>query len=251
MKQKRQHKSSKPNTKNREPFILPYKKFKWAAITVLPILALALIASWVSHHPYFKIQQVEIKKHHAPLHNRELSVILLPYMGHSLFSLDTEKLQTELEYMGWVKHAAVRKKWPHTLSIEIQPQNPVAKWEHHGLVDKYGNVFQPEDSIPSNIPLIISNTKNLKTALDAVAAINEDAIPSRLSLTKLKIENDKLCQFSLDNGLTLLSVCKKIKQVLPQFLAAYPKVFSEKSPDGAYVDLRYPNGFAVKRRVNE
>ena len=52
----------------------------------------------------------------------------------------------------------------------------------------------------------------------------------------------------LDNGMTLEVGRDQVPERVARFLAAYPRTIAPLGRNAEYVDLRYPNGFAVRVR---
>ncbi len=66
------------------------------------------------------------------------------YQGANLFRLDIKRLQAELSGISWVEGAAIEKKLPDALRIQIFERVPVAIWrgpKGERYIDRHGAIF--------------------------------------------------------------------------------------------------------------
>jgi len=61
------------------------------------------------------------------LREDEIRSVLAGHLDHGYFSLDVNRLKTELESHPWVSRAAVRKVWPDGLSVSVREHRPIAQ----------------------------------------------------------------------------------------------------------------------------
>lgn len=97
---------------------------KWA------LLALALLfAADLYHHPEkFRIKKVELHGTFARIDAAHIERALRGAQGGNYFLADTAAVAARVEQLPWVYRAAVRRKWPGTLVVEVDEVRPVARW---------------------------------------------------------------------------------------------------------------------------
>lgn len=81
-----------------------------------------------------------------------------PLIEKPLLEIDIDKISKELEQLSWVQKVQTRRKWPHTLIIDIMERVPIAIWQKHGrmfIVDEEGNKLTELHDLPyPNLPFI-------------------------------------------------------------------------------------------------
>jgi cell division protein FtsQ len=88
-----------------------------------------------------------------------VNAIVLEQQSRALPLIDLERIRERLLAYGWVKDAAVSRRYPNKILVRITERTPAAVWQHNGeltLIDAEGVLLDPveRDAIP-DLPLII------------------------------------------------------------------------------------------------
>ena len=172
----------------------------------------------------------------------------------NFFSLNLETVRGSLEKLPWVRKVEVRRIWPAKLEIRIEEHKPVARWgEGRGeLVNSYGEVFAallPEDE-GAGLPLLFGPSgtatevlKHYGEFVGAFKAVGEMPVQVTLSprlAWQLKLQNGMLVDIGREQPKAPVGVR------LARFIEIYPEAVAKRATRPAVVDLRYPNGFAMR-----
>jgi cell division protein FtsQ len=108
-----------------------------------------------------------------------VSDIAVKYVDRSMLSVDLDRLRAEVMTLGWVKDARVSRRLPDALVVDVVERQPVAVWQHDGLLSlidasgaQLGSV--DPDAIP-DLPLVVGPQANRQT--EALARLM-DAAPA-------------------------------------------------------------------------
>ncbi len=180
----------------------------------------------------------------APL-SREIS-------GVGYFDLDVAALQRQIEALPWVEHATVRRVWPDTVAIHFVEQQPLAVWADGGIVNREGEVFEPErTTYPDRLP-VFSGPENLqKTMVDSYQQFSELLLPLGITISEMELDKRHSWRIGLRNGISLRLGNEHIMERLVRFTRVYPKIKSVDSRAIKSIDLRYTNGLAIAWRNEE
>ncbi|MDA0782785.1 MAG: cell division protein FtsQ/DivIB [Rickettsiales bacterium] len=69
-------------------------------------------------------------------------------IGDPILNIDLKRIRRKLENLTWVKHASVERLYPSTLSVSIIERQPIALWQHDGivqLIDSDGKVINTQE----------------------------------------------------------------------------------------------------------
>ena len=227
------------------------KKLFWAGL--LGFIAIILLG-WVlleqevaSDRP---IQQVKLTSALQQLSEDEINQVLAPYLGHSFWEVQLNQIQADLTRLDWVSQAVVKRSWPDQLIISIEEQTPVARWGDSGLINHTGEVFYPRSLLEFDNFVRIEG--RLERSAQILAKLAEfqgkvDALEwSISSLTELK---DGGWQVEILDGPKLLLAKKDNLQQLTRFVRAYDQLMDGLRKSAQVYDLRYSNGFSIKRNT--
>lgn len=131
----------------------------------LPAMAYGEMSD-LAAHAGLQVAKVEV---HGTKHMDEQPVynMALDEVDHSMLALDLAGLRAQIMTLGWVKDARVSRRLPDTLVVDIVERQPVAVWQHDGvlsLVDSTGTVLAGVDphAIP-DMPLVVGPDANHQT----------------------------------------------------------------------------------------
>jgi len=195
---------------------------------------------------YFPVQLVHVygAQHvdHAELQN-----LLKPLVAHNFFTVDMDLIQDRLHQFSWVEAITIRRIWPNQVDIIITEHLPLAHWHDGSLLSTHGNLFSPGSyASPGNLPHFIGPDGTQGTMLQFFNDFNRELLPLHAKITTLELTPYQLWRLTLSSGIRLRLGHKNILTHLSQFVKVYPKIIGDKAKDVEYIDLRYPNGMAVK-----
>ena len=164
----------------------------------------------------------------------------------NFFAVSIDELRAALEKLPWVRAAAVRRVWPDRLEIRIEEHVPLARWGAEALVNTHGERFAGTSE--AELPVFIGPPGSEAEVTRRYARFSQLLAPIGSPLERVVLSARHAWQLRLANGLqlTLGRDTELAEQRLARFVQAYAR-----TPDAAdrareIVDLRYPNGFALR-----
>lgn len=221
------------------------------------VAAAALLAGaavWLVRVPSLPVRQVVFADTLAHTRRAEVEQVLPASLRGNFFSLNLESVRGALETLPWVRKVTIRRQWPDRLEVSIEEHRPVARWgEGRGeLVNSYGEVFAASlpESEASAMPLLFGPIgtapevlKEYGELVGAFKAVGE--VPVQVTLSPrlawtLKLQNGMLVDIGREQPKSPVGVR------LARFIEVYPEMVAKRAVRPAVVDLRYPNGFAMR-----
>ncbi len=193
----------------------------------------------------FPIQNVKVNGFYRHVTQQELKATLLPLVSGNFFTLSVDRIQTQLLKNPWISDATVRKIWPNTLSIRVNEQNPIARWNESGLLNPQGILFFPLPPLPSNLPELSGPKGDEKIVLQSYTEINQLLASLHLSVVELDLSSRMSWHIVLNNGMSVVIGSIDPLARLKRFIKVYPMIFKNQSVEDTVVDLRYTNGVAI------
>jgi cell division protein FtsQ len=161
----------------------------------------------------------------------------------NFFTVDIEHLRQSLEKLPWVRNVSIRREFPHSLLVQLEEQQALARWNNTALVNRQGEVFaaRSEQVLPGF-------TGQDGTAADVArqyALFSQQLAALDLQVTQLALSPRHAWQLRLSNGMVLELGREDMQQRLGTFVEVFPHSLATMQSKVKYVDLRYRNGFAV------
>jgi len=166
----------------------------------------------------------------------------------NFFAANLDTLRGALEQVPWVRRAAVRREWPDHIQIRIEEHVPMARWTDQRLVNTYGELFNGD--LESPLPLLGGPPGAERQVAARYAAFDALLAPLGTGVAQLVLSPRHAWQIKLASGTTIELGRERPREPaearLERFVAAYPQVVADLGHPVDHVDLRYPNGFAVR-----
>lgn len=215
-------------------------------LTGIAVLGACLgVLYWLLLPQHFPLTRVDLKGTVLRTTTAELEAAL-PRAAGNFFAADLGEIRARVERLPWVRHVAVRRVWPGRLEISIEEHVALARWGDDALVNTHGERFlgKTQEALPS----FIGPAGTQAEVARRYARFSAIVAPLGTKVERVVLSARHAWQLRLANGLHLaLGRDPEAAELrLQSFVAAYPATLSADGRRYEYVDLRYPNGFAVR-----
>ncbi len=207
------------------------------------------------------------------LSQEQLDEALAGRVTGNFFGVDLEGVRRTLGALPWVRKVAVRRSWPDRLDVAIEEHVALARWGEDRLVNVQGEVFDggTDDAGRLALPLLFGPaaterqvTERYRTFKTILAPLGAALEPRQVLLSgryawRVRLANGLLVELGREVGtdpapvagaqgvaLTQAQTQLPVTERLSRFAAVYPQTLGKLRRRLDYVDLRYPNGFALR-----
>ena len=220
---------------------------------------LALVAggaSWAARRDVFNLRlvRVEAVAGHKLRQTSEalLRATISQRIHGSFFSVDLDEARAVVESVPWVRRAQVRRVWPNRLVVAIEEQRPLALWEDGRLVNTYGELFSAnldEAEEDGALPQLGGPKESESQVVRRYAELRDLLAPLGVTPVAVNLSARHAWSAQLDDGTRLIIGREQgvaLADRVRRWVAAYPAVKAQLNRRAEVVDLRYPNGFALR-----
>jgi cell division protein FtsQ len=173
----------------------------------------------------------------------------------SWFSIDLEQVESKVRQVPWVYRTTVRRRWPGRLVISVSQATPFARYNETEWIDAAGEALAlPSDFPGVGLPRLSGPqsranevTERYRELVDLVAQVREVELRSlmldardswEMVIVDLSAADQRLINVTIGRE-SLHERVARLTGALQGELAARLKTIDS-------IDLRYPNGFAVR-----
>jgi cell division protein FtsQ len=228
-----------------------YIQFSWLQGIKYSLLILFLLAGIFSvdkmrEANQFPIRHVKVYgvKH---LDQEEMQYLLTPLVSKGFFAVEIEFIKERIMQMPWVADVSVRRIWPDQILIAVSERTPVARWNEMSLLSSSGEVFSPDTTtFPKSLPHFVGPEGEQIHMLQVYTKIDHILQPLHLKVTQLELTPYLSWNLVVAEGMKVRVGYKDILTRINHFVKVYQKIVGARAADVDYVDLRYPNGLAVR-----
>jgi len=229
--------------------------------TLLGLAALALLASgiwWLAQRPMFTLKTIRIEGVGQSELRRVNPLIVraaaLPRIKGNFFTANLDTVRTAFESVPWVRKATVQREWPNTLIVTVEEHEPLATWDDDGrLMSVRGDLFTAnlaEAEEDGELLRLSGPAGSEKDVVARLADFRQWFAPLKLNPVDVALSSRYAWTVKLDNGMTVELGREQNKTTLKDRVARlvqiYPQLLSRLQNRIESVDMRYPNGLALK-----
>ncbi len=232
----------------------------WGALGLLAYGA----TSWLVAQPWFALKTLEVKTPTAHVTEAQIRLVAERRVRGTFFTVDLDQVRTSLEKLPWVREARVERRWPDTLVVSLVEHEPLARWNDNALISQAGDVFVAAVSQP--LPRLSGPEGSGSQVVTAYLKFQKALTPLGLTISELRLTPRHAWRIRLEDGMQLALGREQTDARLARFVAMYPRLFADQPGDTGLVqaglsasepapavplapltvDLRYPDGFAVR-----
>lgn len=208
---------------------------------------------WLLLPQRFPVTQLEVKGDLKHATRAQIEAVLPRAAGNgadNFFAADLAAVRSRVERLPWVRRVAVRRVWPGRLEITVEEHVALARWgtgdEASRLVNTFGETFSA--TTRQTLPVFIAPGGTATEVVRRYRRFNELVAPLGTSVERVVLTQRLAWQLRLGNGLHIMlgRDADLAEERLRKFVEAHPATLARIGKKHEYVDLRYPNGFALR-----
>ena len=224
------------------------------------MVALALFASclwWLAQRPLFTLRVIRVEGSDVQLrHVNPLTVrgTALPRIKGNFFTANLENVRAAFETVPWVRRAMVRREWPNQLIVTLEEHTPLGTWGDDGrLISVKGDVFTvnlDEAEEDGELPDFGGPEGSEKEVVARFQEMHQWFAPIALTPESVHLSDRYAWMVRLDNGMAVElgreQTRTTLRERVERLVGVYPQLAARLQNRIESVDMRYPNGLALR-----
>jgi len=191
------------------------------------------------------VRVVEVLGELAPEEAQQVRRRIAESAPMRLLSTDLDALREQVLALSWPRRVSLRRIWPDKLSVFIERETVVARWGVAAyLSDTSAVVHSPE--APGAVPHLQCALASPKEALATYRHLRSIASQEGLSVTALEENGLGEWRLTFANGARAVLGAAFLHDRLHRALKVHRHLAARGLAGVDYLDLRYPNGAAVR-----
>jgi cell division protein FtsQ len=213
---------------------------------------------WVAQRPMFTLKTIVVEgMPDMPLRRVNALTIrstALPRIKGNFFTADLDAVRSAFEAVPWVRQAMIRREWPNRLIVSIEEHRTLGTWGEDGsLLSVKGDVFTANlAEAEEDGPLLAFGGPegSEKDVVTHYQQLKDWFTPLSLKPVSLQLSDRYAWSVKLDSGMALELGREQDRNTMREramrLIAVYPQLLQRMNGKIENVDLRYPNGMALK-----
>lgn len=218
--------------------------FLFALVVVGMLYALLFV---IVHLPIFPLREVKVDGQLTHVNREQIKLIVAKHLKGNFFTLDLVKTRDAFEKLPWVRDVSVRRQWPDKLFVVIAEHQALARWGNIALVNTHGELFQAASD--ADLPVFYGPGDGVLEVTKNYGNYSQRLNKADLKIAQVSLSPRRAWEVKTNKGMLIALGREDMDARLDKFAKAYISTISQLNVKVSYVDLRYPNGFAVRRPI--
>jgi cell division protein FtsQ len=201
----------------------------------------------VVHLPMFPLREVNVEGQLHHVSREQVQLIVAKHLKGNFFTLDLIKARDAFEKLPWARKVSVRRRWPDKLEVTIEEHQALARWGSAALVNRQGELFHAASG--NDLPVFFGPNDGVIEVASQYDAFNRVLKTANMQIATLTLTPRRAWQITTDNGIVVELGRVDMQPRLEKFATVYSSTIAALNKKITYADLRYPNGFAVRRPI--
>ena len=229
----------------------------------LLLLAGSVLLAWagamaLQRLPVFPLRQLVVATPLEQVSRTQIEYTARGVLSGNFFTVNLDTAQAAFERMPWVRSATVRRLWPDGIELNLEEHHAAARWTPQEgeprLVSTRGEVFlaSSREALPvftgpeGSAPRVLARYAEF---MDSLGVIGRKPVAVHLSpreAWQVRLDDGVVLELGRDQAKHPLA--ERLNRFTSYYAAASEAVRSRMHAVGV-VDMRYPNGFALRPRA--
>jgi cell division protein FtsQ len=232
-------------------------------VGVTAVIYLGVLIKDIDIPTVLPVSDVQVMGELHFIDKNEIELLVKENISGGYFTVNLAGIRELLMQKPWVKNVSLRRKWPASVTIFIEEQVPVAYWNKNAFLSEKGNVFKPTDIDKRlNLPGLNGPQGLHHDVWQFMNVLYRETALLDYEVVRLTLDERRAWQLEIveqnETGGNQINVrlgrfdTEKRLQRFVRVLPSLSTVYSSVSVDGSMInkikiiDMRYPNGFAIK-----
>lgn len=216
--------------------------FLFAMAVVLMLYAALYV---VVHLPIFPLREVRVDGELNHVTREQLKLIARRHLKGNFFTLDLVKTRDAFQKLPWARNVSVRRRWPDELEVVVEEHKELARWGNIAMVNSYGELFHAASD--SDLPVFYGPGDGVREVAEHYGTYSKLLAVTGMKITQLALTPRRAWQIRTDNDMVIELGRDQTEARLGKFAGVYHATLGGLGVKVNYADLRYPNGFAVRK----
>ena len=203
------------------------------------------------------VEQINVVGETKFLNKDEIQRLVSSNIEGGYFTVDLNRAREALMKQPWLKDVSLRRQWPASVNVFIEEQKPIAYWNDDSYLGDGGNIFTPENIDKSlNLPVLNGPQGQHENVWQFMNVLYKEMAALQYEVVRLTLDERRAWQLVINRlyenepsqievKLGRFDTEKRVHRFI-RMLPALTAGNGLSKNNIEIVDMRYPNGFAVK-----
>lgn len=217
--------------------------------SLLLVLIFTLILSFIYVSLNQPIRVINIEGDFKRVSLKTIQSITSEMKNKGFLSVRQSLIKKKLESFNWVKSVQLSKEWPDTINISVIEDDVVGIWNNELLLNSSGSLYALDKRvIPGELIQFFGPEDLVDEVYEQFKLYNNELIARGILIEKIGLDLRGSWSVTVRPGIEIKLGDQNTEERFDRFLMIWDKSLLENFELISYIDLRYAEGFVIKRK---
>lgn len=204
--------------------------------------------------PIFPLRQLVVATPLEQVARGQIEQTARTALNGNFFTVNLDAVRGAFEQLPWVRKASVRRRWPDAIELSLEEHVAAARWQRASgepaLVNTHGEIFAAALPGEQGLPAFAGPEGSSASVLDHYRAFKQTLAPLERRPVMVALTARQAWEVKLDDGVVVElgrdQNNQPVTDRMARFAAYYPGARQKLGAIAGVIDMRYPNGFALR-----
>ena len=244
----------KKNKRNKKKNSRLFKKSdKPIEKSLLKPFLLALLAITIFGFIYISVNQpvtsIKIEGDFKRVSNKRVDSILSELMNQGFLTINQSKYKNRLENIDWVKSVRINKVWPNKINVLLIEVDVIGLWNKKLLLNSSGELYNLDQRVvPKELIQFFGPDDRVNDVYERFNLYNDELVTRGILIEKIELNLRGSWEITIRPSIKIKLGEKDTQERFERFLTIWDQSLLENFELISYIDLRYREGFVIKRK---
>jgi cell division protein FtsQ len=197
------------------------------------------------HLPIFPIKEIKVDGKLSHVTREQIRLIAERHLKGNFFTLNLARTRDAFEKLPWARKVSVRRLWPDQIVVVIEEHEALGRWGNVALVNTYGELFHAASD--DDLPQLYGPADGVLEVAKAFVHYGGILKQANFNIAQISLSRRGAWDVKTSQGMSVALGRVDMDRRLSTFVKSYNNTLQQLNIKIDYADLRYPNGFAVRK----
>ena len=244
----------KSNKKNKKKNFTSFKNFNQGEKrSIFKPFLLIFFIFFVFGFIYISINQsitsINIEGDLKRVSKKGIETVVLELKNQGFLTVNQSKYKDKLEAIDWVKSVKINKQWPNTINLIVEEDDVIGLWNERLLLNSAGELYVLDQRVvPDELIQFFGPEDRENEVYRRYKLYNDELVTRGILIEEIELDLRGSWIITVRPSIKIKLGEENTEERFERFLTIWDQSLLENFELISYIDLRYSEGFVIKRK---
>ena len=195
------------------------------------------------------ITSINIEGDFKRVSKKGIETVVLELKNQGFLTVNQSKYKDKLEAIDWVKSVKINKQWPNTINLIVEEDDVIGLWNERLLLNSAGELYALDQRVvPDELIQFFGPEDRENEVYRRYKLYNDELVTRGILIEEIELDLRGSWVITVRPSIKIKLGEENTEERFERFLTIWDQSLLENFELISYIDLRYSEGFVIKRK---